>query len=66
MFSHTLVNRMLILGFMVLVGYFIARSIQAGNTIGLVLAIVSLGAGLYFLYLLAKAKAELEQQESNR
>jgi hypothetical protein len=64
MLSRALINRMLILGFMVLVGYCLAKSIRSGSTIGLVLAIISLGAGLYFLYLLAKARAEFEQNRS--
>ena len=64
MLSKTILSRALILAFMVLIGYSIARSLQVGSAIGLFLAVVSLGAAVYFLYLLAKAKADLEQEES--
>jgi hypothetical protein len=30
---------------------------------GIILAIVSLGAGIYFLYILAKAKEEMEREQ---
>ena len=51
---------MIILGFMVMVGYCLARSIYYQSVTGTVLAIVSLGSGLYFLNLLAKANEERE------
>jgi len=60
--SRTLLNRMIILGFMVLVGYCLARSIYYQSVIGTVLAIVSLGSGLYFLNLLAKANQQTEKE----
>jgi hypothetical protein len=46
---------------MVLVGFSIAKSIQAGSPLGLILAVVSLCAGGYFVYLLKQAK---EQEET--
>jgi hypothetical protein len=61
MLSHPLLIRCIILGFMVLVGFSIAKSIQAGSPLGLILALVSLVAGIYFVYLLKQAK---EQEES--
>lgn len=61
MLSHPLFTRCLILGFMVLVGFSIAKSIYAGSTLGLILALVSLSAGVYFVYLLKQAK---EQEET--
>ena len=61
MLSRTFISRCIILGFMVLVGYSIAKSIQAGSPLGLILAIISLGAGVYFIYLLRQAT---EQEES--
>lgn len=64
MLSHTAINRLIILGFMVLVGFAMAKSIQAGSNLGLMLCITSLGAGVYFLYLLAKMKQEMEAEEN--
>ncbi|MGZ8539892.1 MAG: hypothetical protein ACXWV6_04540 [Chitinophagaceae bacterium] len=61
MLSHPLFTRCLILGFMVLVGFSIAKSIHAGSTLGLILALVSLSAGVYVVYLLQQTK---EQEET--
>jgi len=63
MFLHPLVNRFFILGLMVLVGFSIARSIQASSPLGLSLAILSLGLGIYYIYLLQKLQAESEHEE---
>lgn len=59
---RTFLNRSIILGFMGLVGFCLAKAISTGSFIGVLLAIVSLGAGIYFLYILAKAKREMEMQ----
>ena len=59
-----LLNRLIILGFMVLVGYSLAKSIYSQSVMGIILALTSLGAGIYFLYLLAKAKEESRQKET--
>ena len=64
MLSRTLINRALILGFMVLVGYSIGMSIQSGSILALILSITSLGAGIYFLYLLAKIREQADQEET--
>ena len=61
MLSHPFFTRCLILGFMVLVGFSMAKSIQIGSPLGFILALVSLTAGIYFVYLLKQAK---EQEES--
>ena len=61
MLSHPLFTRCLVLGFMVLVGFSIAKSVQIGSPLGFVLALVSLSAGIYFMHLLKQAK---EQEES--
>ena len=55
-----LLNRFLILGFMIIVGFCLARGIYYRSIMGIILALVSLGAGVYFLYLLRKAKEEME------
>ena len=54
MLSRVFITRCVILGFMVLVGYSLAKSIQAGSPLALILSIVSLGSGIYFVYLLKK------------
>jgi hypothetical protein len=58
-----LLNRLIIIGFMVLVGFCLAKAIYSHSITGLILALTSLGAGVYFLYLLAKAKQEMELEE---
>jgi hypothetical protein len=58
-----LINRLIIIGFMVLVGFCLAKAIYSHSVTGLILALTSLGAGVYFLYLLAKAKQEMELEE---
>ena len=64
MISKTFINRIIILGFMGLVGFSLAKAIYSGSVMGILLAFVSLGAGIYFLYTLAKAKEELEREEA--
>ncbi len=64
--ARTFFNRLIILGFMVLVGYCLAKAINSGSVMGVILALVSLGAGIYFLYILAKAKQEMEAEEATQ
>ncbi len=64
MLSHTHINRLIVICFMVLVGFSIAKSIQASSPLGLILAIVSLGAGIYFIYLLQQLHANQETEET--
>ena len=59
---RTLLNRIIILGFMGLVGFCLAKAISTGSFMGILLAIVSLGAGIYFLHILSKARREMEMQ----
>jgi hypothetical protein len=61
---RTLLNRLIILGFMSSVGFCLAKAIQTGSFMGIFLALVSLGAGIYFLYMLAKAKEEMKSEEA--
>lgn len=62
--SRTILNRVIILGFMALVGYCLAKSIYYGSVMGMILALVSLGASIYFLYLVVKAGEETETEET--
>jgi len=58
MSARQLFNRIIILGFMAWVGFALAMAIYYKSFMGITLAIISLGAGVYFLYILAKAKQE--------
>jgi hypothetical protein len=62
--TRTFLNRLIILGFMALVGYCLAYSIQSKSVMGFILALAALSAGIYFLHLLAKAKEESEKEET--
>lgn len=62
MLSRPTLNRIIILSFMALIGYCLAKAIYHGSFMGIVLAMVSLGASIYFLYTLAKAKEEMEME----
>lgn len=59
---RTLLSRLLIVAFLTLIGYSLARSISHKSAIGVILAIVSLVATVYFIQLLAKAKQEIESE----
>jgi len=62
MISHTPIYRFIALSFTLLVGYSLVRAIQLQSVIAALLALISLSASIYFLYLLAKAKKELEKE----
>jgi len=64
MFSRTLISRLIVICFMALVGFSIAKSIQVSSPLGFILAVVSLGAGIYFIYLLQQLQANREQEET--
>jgi positive regulator of sigma E activity len=56
-------TRIIIISFMILVGVCLAQSVNNQNTLGVILAFVSLCAGIYFIHLFNKAKAEIEEAE---
>ncbi len=58
MLSSVWLGRGIVLAFMVLIGYSIAKSINAGSPLGLILAVVSLCASLYCFHLFRKAQEE--------
>jgi hypothetical protein len=64
MISRKIINRVIILAFFVLTGYCLATSIAVRSIIGIVLAAISMGAGVTFLYLLAKLQQEADPEES--
>jgi len=49
---------------MVLVGFCFAKAIYSESFIGFTLAAVSLGAGLYFLYLVIQSRKLREEEET--
>ena len=55
-----IVNRLLVILFVVLVGFSLAKSIYSQSILGMILAVVSLVAGIYFLKLLSEMKREQE------
>ncbi|MBC7947965.1 MAG: hypothetical protein H7Y42_08810 [Chitinophagaceae bacterium] len=59
--NRTLISRLLILTFMTLVGFSLAKGIQTQSVIAILLSVVSLGAAVYFLYLLAKMNQDHEE-----
>jgi uncharacterized membrane protein len=60
MTRREITRRSIIIGFFVLIGYALAKAIYYSSFIGIVLALVSLGAAVYFLYILSKARREME------
>jgi hypothetical protein len=66
MLSRQTLNHVIIIGFMVLVGFCLAKAIYNNSFIGIVLALVSLGSVIYFLYILAKAREEMAACAADR
>jgi hypothetical protein len=62
MMSKPIANRLIIIGFMMLVGFSLAKAIYSQSVIGMILSIVSLVAGIYFLHLMERAKDEAETE----
>jgi len=64
MIPRILINLALVFVVVAAVGYCVAESLKYGSALGFILALTSLGAVVYFVYLLAKAKQERESEES--
>ena len=63
MLSRAHVNRLIIFAFMLLVGIALVYGIRTRSVTGIILSLTSLGAGIHFLSLLAKARQEMEQEQ---
>lgn len=63
MLSRQSVNRLIIVGFMVLVGYCLAKAIYQQSTLGIVLAMISFTSGICFLYLVVRAGKRADADE---
>ena len=63
--TRTIINKTIILSVFVIAGYLLARSFYYGSFIGIVLALVAIGAWTYFLYQLNKLqdKADADSLE---
>ena len=59
MISRYTLNKIIVIAFMVLIGFSLAKAIYHRSDMGIILALVSFGAAIYFLYILAKAKEEM-------
>lgn len=59
--SRTIINRTLVLSVFVIAGYLLARSLYYGSIMGIILALVAIGAWALFLYQLNKFHAENEE-----
>jgi general stress protein CsbA len=64
MLSRTTLNKIIIIAFMILIGFSLAKAIYHKSFMGIMLALVSLGAAIYFLYVLVKAKEEIEAEKA--
>lgn len=50
---------------MILVGFSFAKSLYVGSTMGIILAITSLVAGVYFIYLMLNLRPSKQHQEDD-
>ncbi len=66
MISRHNLNRIIIISFMVLIGFSLAKAIYHKSFMGITLALVSLSAAIYFLYILVKAKEEMPACRTGR
>ena len=59
---RTIINRFIVLSFFVAAGYLLARSFYYGSFLGIVLALVAIGAWIYFLHQLNKMNEKLDEE----
>lgn len=59
--SRTIINRILVLSVFVIAGYLLARSFYYGSIIGIILALVAIGAWTLFLSQLNKLQAKNDE-----
>jgi uncharacterized membrane protein len=59
-----IIGRLLMIIFFALISYGLTGSIAVKSTMGVILAIVSLGATIVFLYLLPKLFEQTQEEES--
>ncbi len=59
--ANGFLSRVFIFVFMIAVGFALAKAIYHRSFLGILLALVSLGAGIYFIYLVAHARKQIEK-----
>ncbi len=64
MLTNPLLGRLLSLVFMIVAGFALAKAFYIGSFMGIMLALVSLVAGIYFIYTLNRARKEMEKEET--
>jgi hypothetical protein len=60
MSTREIIYRAIIISFMIIVGFALAYAIYVRSVMGIILALISLGAGINFLYILLTADREPE------
>jgi hypothetical protein len=63
MSARQIFSRLIVFGFIILVGFALAMGIYYKSFMGITLATISLGAGVYFLYIVAKARRDMQEAE---
>lgn len=61
MLTNSFPGRLILFAFMILVGFSIAKSLYVGSVLGAILAVTSLAAGVYFIYLLLNMRGQARQ-----
>jgi hypothetical protein len=61
-----IISRLLIIIFFALISYVLTDSIAAKSTMGVILAFISLGATIVFLYLLPKLYQQPNEEDQSR
>lgn len=61
--NHNLL-RLLSIAFIVIIGYALAKAFYFGSFMGVILALVSLGAVLYFFFTLNSIRKEIERENA--
>lgn len=56
-------GKLLILGFMILVGFSLARAVYSRSVIGILLSLVSLGAAILFVQMASQPPGDREERE---
>lgn len=57
-------SKMIVIAFMILIGFSLARSIYYKSIMGVTLSLVSFAAGIYFLLMVARLKQEQDAEET--
>lgn len=61
MLSNHIISRVILFAFLAMVGFALAMGFYYRSFLGIFLALIALGAGIYFIHLMTKAKREYLQ-----